>query len=807
MKFLTNIDLNKNQLLNARIQQLSSHPSGAVSGQIYYNTADKRAYIYNGLSWVDVTVADGGTLDNVTLTGVPTVRTNTTKALGSPTNEAFRVESSDDQPLFQVMTNGDTVIAGILTVNGTGDSTFAGNVNIGGNLTVDGTTTGGTQVDLADDLRVSGILRVDGDTFLGDNSAIDKTTIKGLTTIYSPTTKALGNKTDNAFRVLDSAGSDLFNVKTNGDTVIAGVLTVNGTGDSTFAGNVNIGGNLTVDGTIQGGTQVDLGEDLVVTGNLDVKGNTKLGDNASVDKIDAYGLTTIHSKTTKALGNATDNAFKVVDSVGADLFNVKTNGDTVIAGVLTVNGTGDSTFAGNVNIGGSLNVDGTITGGAQVNLGDDLEVVGDLSVKGNTFLGDNATTDTTTIKGVTTIQSGKTKATGSSTTSVFAVKDSGGSNLFSVKENGDTVIGGVLTVDGTGTSTFNGDVSINGKLTVAKDATVSADMSADNFTVKGNLLVEGDTTLGNELSDKVNIKGLAKFDQNIDMNQKRITNLADPTDAKDAVTKGYVDSISQGLDIKDSVRVATVGNITLSGVQTIDGVSVVAGDRVLVKDQTTGTQNGIYEVKTGAWVRTVDADTSAKINAGMFTFVEEGNTNADSGWVLSNDGAVTLGSTSLAFVQFSGAGAIDAGNGLTKSGNRLNVVGTTNRITVTEDNVDIASNYAGQTSITTLGTVSTGTWNASTIAVAKGGTGSTTATGARTNLGATGKYSATIGDGTTTTFTVNHALNSSDVVVSLREVSTGNHVFADTQVVDANNVKVYFGSAPTASSYRVVVVG
>jgi predicted acyltransferase (DUF342 family) len=807
MKFMTNIDLNKNELLNARIQQLASHPASPVSGQIYHNTTDKRTYIYNGTKWVDITVASGGTLDGVTLTGIPKVRTNVTKALGSGSTEAFRVESSDNQSLFQVMTNGDTIIGGVLKVNGTGQSSFAGDVTIGGNLHVDGTTTGGTQVSLAEDLTVEGKLIVKGDTELGDNAGVDKLNVKALTTIYSKTTKASGNATDNAFRVVDSAGSDLFNVKTNGDTVIAGVLTVNGTGASTFAGDVNIGGNLRVDGNVTGGTQVDLAENLTITGNLDVKGNTTLGDNASQDTTTIKGVTTVISKTTKATGSTTANAFQVKDSAGSPLFEVRENGNTVIAGVLQVNGTGDSTFAGNVNIGGSLNVDGTITGGAKVNLGDDLEVIGDLAVKGNTLLGDNASQDTTIIKGKTTIYTGKTKALGSSSVNAFEVKDSGGTDLFSVKENGDTIIGGVLTVNGSGQSTFNGDVSINGKLTVAQNATVSADMSSNNFTVKGNLIVEGDTTLGDASTDTIRVKGSTVFEQNINMGNKRITNVADPVNATDVANKAYVDSVSQGLDVKDSVRVATTGNITLSGLQTIDGVAVVAGDRVLVKNQTDAKTNGIYEVKSGAWSRTVDADVSSKLSPGMFTFVEEGSTNADSGWVLSTDGAITLGTTLINFVQFSGAGSIIAGNGLTKTGNTLQVVGTANRIVANSANIDIASNYAGQTSITTLGNITTGTWNGSTIAINKGGTGSTTASGARANLGATGKYAQTIGDGTATTFTITHNLSSDDVVISVKEIATGNHVMVDTQVVDASTVKVFFGSAPTANTYRVTVVG
>lgn len=150
--------------------------------------------------------------------------------------------------------------------------------------------------------------------------------------------------------------------------------------------------------------------------------------------------------------------------------------------------------------------------------------------------------------------------------------------------------------------------------------------------------------------------------------------VADPTQPQDIANKAYVDAIKQGLDVKDSVRVATTANITLSGTQTIDGVVLVAGDRVLVKNQTSAADNGIYVVAAGAWTRAVDANTSAKVTPGMYTFVEEGTANGDYGFTLTTNNPITLGTTALMFTQFSGAGQIAAGNGLTKSGNTINGV-------------------------------------------------------------------------------------------------------------------------------------
>jgi hypothetical protein len=196
-----------------------------------------------------------------------------------------------------------------------------------------------------------------------------------------------------------------------------------------------------------------------------------------------------------------------------------------------------------------------------------------------------------------------------------------------------------------------------------------------------------------------------------------------PVNATDAVTKAYADGVASGVDVKASVRAATTANITLSGAQTIDGVSVIAGDRVLVKDQTAGAENGIYVAAAGAWARASDADTSAEVTSGLFTFVSQGTLNASIGYVLTTADPIVLGTTSLAFTQFSGAGTILAGTGLTKVGNTISVdtavVATTNNtLTLTNKSMSGATNTFTAIPLTTAVT--------GILPIANGGTGSAT---------------------------------------------------------------------------------
>ena len=212
----------------------------------------------------------------------------------------------------------------------------------------------------------------------------------------------------------------------------------------------------------------------------------------------------------------------------------------------------------------------------------------------------------------------------------------------------------------------------------------------------------------------------------VGLNSQKITGLADPTADADAANKGYVDGVAQGLDVKDSVVATTTANGTLSSAfangQTIDGVSLSTNDRILLKDQNTATENGIYKVNASGAPTRVDDLASGADAAGAFVFVEQGTVNAENGFVCtSNKGSAVVGTNNLTFAQFSGAGQIIAGDGLDKSGNTLSL--------------DLKSNGGVVIESTELAVDLSASSITGTLAISDGGTGATSASAARTALG------------------------------------------------------------------------
>jgi len=350
----------------------------------------------------------------------------------------------------------------------------------------------------------------------------------------------------------------------------------------------------------------------------------------------------------------------------------------------------------------------------------------------------------------------------------------GGSGLDgSTAPNGSLLIGNgsgytlsTLTA-GTGLTITNAGGSITPSITdtAVTAAAYGSATSIPTFTVNAqgqltaaaNLLISIPHTQVNDFDAGVQTNRLDQMaapTASVSFNNQKITDLATPTGDLDAANKGYVDSVAEGLDSKQSCYVATAAalpavtynngtagvgaTLTANGVGalTVDGEAIATtGLRILVKDQVAQLQNGIYVVTTvgdgsNAFVltRSEDCDTAEQI-LHAFTFIENGNTTADNGYTCTATEPITMGTTALPWTQFSGAGQITAGTGMTKTGNTLDVIGTADRISVGADNVDIASTYVGQSSITTLGTIASGVWNANIIGLAYGGTGVDNSTG------------------------------------------------------------------------------
>jgi hypothetical protein len=218
---------------------------------------------------------------------------------------------------------------------------------------------------------------------------------------------------------------------------------------------------------------------------------------------------------------------------------------------------------------------------------------------------------------------------------------------------------------------------------IANDTIVDADINSAAAIAQSK--ISGLTT---DLAAKLALAG-GTMTGAIAMGTNKITGLGTPTDGTDAATKNYVDSAAQGIDWKASVRAATTAAVTLASDlengDTLDGVTLATGDRVLVKNQATGSENGIYVVKaSGAPDRSTDADTGAELTSNFAVFVEEGTVNADQGYTLTNNGSITIGTTALTFTQFTGLGQIIAGTGLDKTGNTLDIDSTVVTLTGTQ---------------------------------------------------------------------------------------------------------------------------
>jgi hypothetical protein len=607
-------------------------------------------------------------------------------------------------------TNGNLVLA----ANGTGFiNVSAGVVKIASAAAATGSNTGALQV--AGGVSIEGALYLNGTLAAGAGSftSLNNTPIGNIT----PST--------GAFTTLSASST----------------LTV--TGGATFNGAVNIGAVSldeyiydTVGGAVTGGTGIivtnsDAGNtSTIAIANTGVSGaGTPVGSSTAIPVItfNAQGqLTAVSTASiTTSLGIAAD-----------------TGTDTIALATDTI------TFAGGEGIDTSINAStNTITIAAEDASTSNKGVASFDTADFNVTAGAVELKDTV-VKSVTTDSGALTPATHG-----FSIL---GGEGIDVTHSGSTI-----TVAGEDASTSNKGVA---SFADANFTVTSGAVATKNITLGSSTLTNGSTTTAiaglTELTvDNLNFNGntITSTDTNgdiiispngtgrVDVNGSILTGLNEPVNPTDAATKNYVDTVAEGLHIHEAAHCATTdtlavlsggtvtyangtagvgATLTLSaGLSAIDGHTLTNGDRILVKNQANQTHNGMY-VRTSATVltRSADFNTAAEMAGGDFTFVENGTLYGNTGWVQTEE-VLTVGTDIVIWQQFSGTGTFTAGAGLTISGTEFNVVGTANRITVNPDSIDIASTYVGQTSITTLGTIGTGTWQGTIVGPTYGGTG------------------------------------------------------------------------------------
>jgi hypothetical protein len=541
-----------------------------------------------------------------------------------------------------------------------------------------------------------------------------------------------------------STSFDLFNT---------GATTVNAFGEATAVG---IGATASATTVTLGGTNT--GNTLKIAGTA--SGTTNLTSDVTTGIVNL-----VAGVTTGTVNLATG---------GAGTINIGGTGSTTVVKHLTVEGTTSSGATGTTNIvfSNSPTLVTPTLGAALATSINGLTIsttTGTLTIaNGKTLTASNTLTFTGTDSSSVAFGAGGTVTYTSDKLSVFSATTS-------------AELAGVIS-DETGTGLLVFNTSPTFTTSILTPVVTTSGATSLTLNTNGNSGPGASVTVQSGTNSNINLAPSGTG--TVDVGSARITSLATPTQSTDAATKAYVDATTTGLDVKQSVRMSTTANLTAtasgtglgktltnSGTQAVfavDGVTAVVGDRVLVKNQTTSENNGIYTVTTVGtvstnWVltRATDADNSTpttEVTPGMFTFIEEGSSLANTGWVLSTTGTITLDTTGLTFTQFSGAGtylasngvqligntfsvnlgtnssltttggtlqvnSTIAGNGLTYTSGVIDVVGTTNRISVTADAIDISSSYVGQSTITTLGTVTTGTWNAVTVAAQYGGTG------------------------------------------------------------------------------------
>ena len=526
-------------------------------------------------------------------------------------------------------------------------------------------------------------------------------------------------------------------------TTLAASSTLTVTGAATFNGGVNIGADTlaeyiydTVGGAVTGGTGITItNSDVGNTSTVSISNTTVTGAGTPVGSSTAIPVITFNAQ--------------------GQLTAVSTASITTTLGIAADTGTDSIALASDtLTFTGGEGIDTSINSSTNT-----ITIAAEDATTSNKGVASFATADFNVTSGAVELNDAVVKSV--TTDSGALTPSTHGFSILGGEGIDVTHAGTTITVAGEDASTSNKGVA---SFATANFTVTSGDVTAKNITLGSSTLSLGSTTTSiagiTELTvDNLNFNGntVTSTDTNgdiilspngtgkVDVSGSIITGLSEPVGATDAATKNYVDTVAEGLHVHEAAHCATTNTLavlsggtvtynngtsgvgatlTLSaGLSAIDGHTLNNGDRILVKNQATQAHNGMY-VRTSATVltRASDFDTAVEIGGGDFTFVENGTTYANTGWVQTVE-VLTVGTDNIIWQQFSGTGTFTAGNGLTITGTEFNVVGTADRIVANIDSIDIASTYVGQSTITTLGTIGTGTWQGTVIGPTYGGTG------------------------------------------------------------------------------------
>jgi len=752
------------------LPRLANAPSSPAAGDAYYDTVANTAYVYNGTSWVDLAASGGGSGDitdvvaGAGLTGGASTGSATldvgagTGITVNPDNVAIDTtvvaRKTDKLSAFASTTSAE--LAGVVS-----DETGSGLLVFGTGPTLSLPVIDNPKLGYSTTVTSASTLTLTNTS--GYYQFFTGSTASQVVRLPDASTMTLGqgfefsNNSSQSISVQSSGGNVVANLLAGISYRVLCILTSGTTAaswDAEFVGATNINGT----------GQIVMSSSPTIT-TPDISGRLVLND-----AIILVARSITSSGGTTAISATTDAVVIVTGTLGHTLTLPTVSSASVF---FWIRNSSTQSIAVNTNAGSLV---ATVSSGQIVNLiclvSNGGSNASDWSVH---FLGGSTATGTgasvfATSPSLVTPSLGAATATSINSTTI--------PSSATLVTTGDT--GSVTSTMIANDTIVNADINSAAQIALSKLATDPLARANHTGTQTASTVSDFDTQVRTS-----KVTDLAAPTTSFSMNSQKITSLATPAADTDAATKGYVDGVANGLDVKASVRAATTANITLSGTQTIDTtVSVIAGDRVLVKNQTTSSQNGIYIVAAGAWTRATDADADAEVTTGLFTFVEEGTTNGDTGWVLATNNPITVGTTSLVFSQFSDAGSYTAGTGLTLAGTQFALGSVPN----------------ANTTATTSNTAST--------IVLRDGSGNTSAaqlSGAIPSA-VTGKAKVTY-DAIANRATAVPSPNAGDIFYSTDEDSIGDMVLTDsvlsTSTITAatpNSVKTAYDLASTANT-------